>query len=106
MNIVLFSTLGRVSLAAATVVLIVATIVAVRRGSGGLGALPGVREVEPRTGDDGRARVTVLAAGGEDLRPRIFDLAKRAGWTLYELHQEAGSLEDLFRELTTDQEPA
>jgi gliding motility-associated transport system ATP-binding protein len=71
-----------------------------------LGALPGVREVEPRGGEDGRARVVVLAAGGEDLRPRIFDLAKRAGWTLYELHQEAGSLEDLFRELTTDQEPA
>jgi ABC-2 type transport system ATP-binding protein len=71
-----------------------------------LGALPGVREVEARGGDDGRARVEVLAAGGEDLRPRIFDLAKSAGWTLYELHQEAGSLEDLFRELTTDQEPA
>jgi hypothetical protein len=71
-----------------------------------LGALPGVREVEPRAGEDGRLRVVVLAAGGEDLRPRIFDLAKRAGWTLYELHQEAGSLEDLFRELTTDQEPA
>jgi hypothetical protein len=48
----------------------------------------------------------VLAAGSEDLRPRIFDLAKVAGWTLYELHQEAGSLEDLFRELTADQEPA
>ncbi|MBW8839745.1 MAG: ATP-binding cassette domain-containing protein, partial [Gemmatimonadetes bacterium] len=71
-----------------------------------LGALPGVHEVEPRAGEDGRLRVVVLAAGGEDLRPRIFDLAKRAGWTLYELHQEAGSLEDLFRELTTDQEPA
>src|SRR3954453_8897486 len=71
-----------------------------------LGALPGVREVEPGAGEDGRLRVVVLAAGGEDLRPRIFDLAKRAGWTLYELHQEAGSLEDLFRELPTDQEPA
>jgi ABC-2 type transport system ATP-binding protein len=71
-----------------------------------LGALPGVREVEPRMGEDGRAHVVVLAAGGDDLRPRIFDLAKSAGWTLYELHQEAGSLEDLFRELTTDQEPA
>ena len=71
-----------------------------------LAAVPGVREVEARTGEHGRARVVVLAAGGEDLRPRIFDLAKVAGWTLYELHQEAGSLEDLFRELTTDQEPA
>jgi uncharacterized membrane protein len=42
MNIVLFSTLVRVSLAAAAVALIVATIVAVRRGHGGLGALLGV----------------------------------------------------------------
>jgi ABC-2 type transport system ATP-binding protein len=71
-----------------------------------LGALPGVREIEPRAGEGGRTRLTVLASGGDDLRPRIFDLAKASGWTLYELHQEAGSLEDLFRELTTDQEPA
>ena len=42
MNIVLFSTLMRVSLAAAAVLLIIATVVAVRRGYGGLGALLGV----------------------------------------------------------------
>jgi ABC-2 type transport system ATP-binding protein len=71
-----------------------------------LGALPGVRRVEPRTAEAGRVRVTITAAGPEDLRPRIFELARTAGWVLYELHQEAGSLEDLFRELTTDQEPA
>jgi len=42
MNIVLFSTAGRVSLAAAAVLLIASTIVMVRRGHGGLGALLGV----------------------------------------------------------------
>ena len=42
MNIVLFSTLVRASLAAAAVLLIIATIAAVRRGHGGLGALLGV----------------------------------------------------------------
>jgi uncharacterized membrane protein len=42
MNIVLFTTLVRVSLAAASVVLIVATVLAVKRGYGGLGALLGV----------------------------------------------------------------
>ncbi|HEU4730238.1 MAG TPA: hypothetical protein VFT22_20215, partial [Kofleriaceae bacterium] len=42
MNIVLFSTLIRVSLAAAAVALISATVVFVRRGHGGLGALTGV----------------------------------------------------------------
>lgn len=42
MNIVLFSTLGRASLALAAVLLIVATVLVVRRGHGGLGALLGV----------------------------------------------------------------
>jgi ABC-2 type transport system ATP-binding protein len=72
----------------------------------GLAGLPGVRGVEPRGGTADRVRVTVTAAGAEDIRPRVFELAKSAGWTLFELHEEAGSLEDLFRQLTTDQETA
>ncbi|HKP50264.1 MAG TPA: ATP-binding cassette domain-containing protein [Gemmatimonadales bacterium] len=69
-----------------------------------LAALPGVASVEPHESSNGRERVIVTAAGAEDLRPRIFELAKAERWTLYELHQEAGSLEDLFRELTIQQE--
>ncbi len=71
-----------------------------------LAELPGVRGVEPRAAEGDRVRVTMVVAGSEDLRPRVFELAKASGWTLFELHQEAGSLEDLFRQLTTDQEPA
>ncbi len=71
-----------------------------------LAELPGVRGVESRAGEGSRVRVTMTVAGAEDLRPRVFELAKASGWTLFELHQEAGSLEDLFRQLTTDQEPA
>ena len=71
-----------------------------------LAELPGVRGVEARTTEGDRVRATVTVAGAEDLRPRVFELAKASGWTLFELHQEAGSLEDLFRQLTTDQEPA
>jgi ABC-2 type transport system ATP-binding protein len=71
-----------------------------------LGALAGVHAVEPREAEDGRVRLTLITVGAEDLRPRIFELAKTQGWTLFELHQEAGNLEDLFRQLTTDQEPA
>lgn len=70
-----------------------------------LAALPGVGTAEPREAAEGRARVIVTSAAGEDLRPRIFELAKAEGWTLYELHQEAGSLEDLFRELTIEPGP-
>jgi hypothetical protein len=67
-------------------------------------ALPGVESVDAHDGVDGRARVTVTAVTAEDLRPRIFELAKAERWTLFALHQEAGSLEDLFRELTIEQE--
>ncbi|HZM28414.1 MAG TPA: hypothetical protein VFB89_13790, partial [Gemmatimonadales bacterium] len=50
---------------------------------------------------DGRVRVALMVSGEADLRPHIFELAKAQGWTLFELHQEAGSLEDLFHQLTT-----
>jgi len=64
-----------------------------------LASLEGVHGVERREAQNGRVKLSVTA-GGEDVRPRIFQLAKTQGWTLYELHQEAGSLEDLFRQLT------
>jgi gliding motility-associated transport system ATP-binding protein len=66
-----------------------------------LGRLAGVRGVEPaRSGGDGRVAFRVTADKGADVRPAIFELAKAGGWTLYELHQETASLEDLFRQLT------
>ena len=34
----------------------------------------------------------------------ILPLVVFSAWIVYELHQEAGSLEDLFRELTIQQE--
>jgi hypothetical protein len=62
-------------------------------------ALEGVLSVDREEASNGRIKLTVTA-GGEDIRPRIFELAKSEGWVLYDLHQEAGSLEDLFRQLT------
>src|SRR5213594_4421625 len=66
-----------------------------------LGKLPGVRRVTPgpSTGDS-RVAVTLTVDGSRDLRPEIFALAASRGWTLYELHRQAGSLEDLFQQLT------
>ena len=66
-----------------------------------LAQLPGVRQVAPqdRTAD-GRVALTLTADRTRDLRPEIFALAKARGWTLYELHQAAGSLEDLFQQPT------
>jgi ABC-2 type transport system ATP-binding protein len=69
-----------------------------------LRGLAGVRRVEEAARGEGRVAVTLTADGARDLRPQVFELAKAIGWTLYELHQEAGSLEALFRQLTTTQE--
>jgi ABC-2 type transport system ATP-binding protein len=67
-----------------------------------LAKLPGVRDVTPQRVEsaDGRVALTVTADRTTDLRPEIFALAKAHGWTLYELHQAGGSLEELFRQLT------
>lgn len=64
-----------------------------------LAAISGVRGIEHRETTNGRVKLSITAVG-EDVRPRIFELAKAEGWVLYELHQESGSLEDLFRQLT------
>ncbi|HTS87149.1 MAG TPA: ATP-binding cassette domain-containing protein [Gemmatimonadales bacterium] len=65
-----------------------------------LAGLSGVTDVEPLGQNNGRTRLRLTASAAADVRPEIFRLATRSGWTLYELHQEAGSLEDLFRQLT------
>lgn len=73
-----------------------------------LQALPGVQRLEVIPGGAriaGGTRVQLTVAGEADLRPEIFGLAKRQDWVLYELHQEQGSLEDLFRELTAGAAP-
>ncbi len=66
-----------------------------------LSELPGVRVLERRAAGDSRVRVELATRGRDDVRPEIFALAKAEDWTLYELHQESGSLEDLFRDLTS-----
>jgi ABC-2 type transport system ATP-binding protein len=53
---------------------------------------------------DGRTRVLLEAAGDAELRPGIFSLAREKEWTLWELHRERASLEDVFRELTSEGE--
>jgi len=66
-----------------------------------LAQLPGVRRVTPApVAIDGHVAVTLTADGSRDLRPEIFALAQSRGWTLYELHRQAGTLEDLFHQLT------
>ncbi|MDH3456466.1 MAG: ABC transporter ATP-binding protein [Gemmatimonadota bacterium] len=67
----------------------------------GLRTVEGVIRVEDPTPRGARVAVTLAADSSRDVRPAVFGLAKARGWTLYELHQESRSLEDLFRELTS-----
>jgi ABC-2 type transport system ATP-binding protein len=69
----------------------------------GIGTLDGVQEVvEREASGDGRTALLLTVGGGRDVRPEIFGMARDRGWTLYELHQESRSLEDLFLELTAE----
>ncbi len=64
-----------------------------------LARLPGVSGHESEE-VDGRTRVRIDSSGETELRPEIFAMARDRGWTLWELHEEKASLEQLFRSLT------
>jgi ABC-2 type transport system ATP-binding protein len=66
----------------------------------GLADLPGVDEVVGVERRGARARLTLTVAADPDPRPSIFRRAVERGWVLWELHEEAGSLENLFSQLT------
>jgi ABC-2 type transport system ATP-binding protein len=66
-----------------------------------LDRLPGIRTVSVEEAS-GRTLVRLSTSAAEDPRPLVFRLAKEKDWTLWELHQERASLEQLFRELTAD----
>ncbi len=66
-----------------------------------LAALPGA-ESPTTEGVEGRIRVSFESHGDRDLRPDVFRLATDRGWTLWELHRERNSLEQVFRNLTAD----
>lgn len=74
--------------------------------AGALKSLPGIKAVE-RTEDENEQihGYLVRTPRDQDLRPDIFRLAGKEGWTLYEMHREVVSLESIFRQLTSG-EPA
>ena len=68
-----------------------------------LQALAGVKGVEQRKTSDGYVafRIAGSEAGGADLCPAVFDLAKDKGWPVRELRADARTLEAVFNELAT-----
>lgn len=66
----------------------------------GLGALPHVRSVRAIGQEESWVRYELEGVRHVDLRPQVFELAARRGWTLRELRLERRSLEDVFARLT------
>ena len=66
----------------------------------------GVATVHSLPRVDGRERYSISVSADTDVRPGIFDLAKRRNWVIWDMHQESGRLEDLFHELTVSAEEA
>jgi ABC-2 type transport system ATP-binding protein len=66
-----------------------------------LGRLEGVSRISSEL-VEGRTRVQLESSEARELRPEIFAVVREQGWTLWELHREKASLEQLFRSLTSD----
>ncbi|MCA1808564.1 MAG: ABC transporter ATP-binding protein [Kiritimatiellia bacterium] len=71
-----------------------------------LRALPGIYEVDggpcrPASGSAGWFVYNLKCAMEPDHRPAIFELIRRQGWLLREMHSERKNLEDVFAALTT-----
>ena len=67
-----------------------------------LKSLPAVESVTLLEDRSSVKKVSIGTGRAEDVRREIFRLAVAKGWTLLELHREQTSLEDIFRQLTTD----
>jgi hypothetical protein len=67
--------------------------------------MPDVNAVQRLDPVYGRKQFLVSVSGDHDLRPEIFRLAAKEGWVLWELHEEVGRLEDVFRALTAETLP-
>jgi len=68
-------------------------------GAGELKKIPGVRDVVT-DGEDEWKRFSLWVESGVDVREEVFRLASDRHWTVRELTQRRGTLEDVFVELT------
>lgn len=61
-----------------------------------------IQSVRSLASVSGRLKYDISVKPGEefDVRPSIYKLSKKKGWVIWELHQEAARLSDLFHELT------
>ena len=69
-----------------------------------LEGLPNVDSIKREERVDGRKRYVISTQSDLDLRPEIFNLAKRRDWVLYELREERARMEDVFHDLTAERQ--
>jgi ABC-2 type transport system ATP-binding protein len=71
-----------------------------------LRSVEGVESADCRLGDDGVVRVKVQPKAGADPREAIYKAVAGNGWTLRELSRSRTTLEDIFVQLTRDEDEA
>ena len=74
------------------------------QGAGVTETLSGLSGVTGHTVEEveGRVRVVLEAITEEDLRPKIFSVARDNNWMLWDLYRERANLEQVFRDLTSE----
>jgi ABC-2 type transport system ATP-binding protein len=71
-----------------------------------LRAIEGVESISTRLLEDGCVRVAVTPKPGEDPRERIYQAVAANGWTLRELTRARTTLEDIFVQITHEEDEA
>ncbi len=64
--------------------------------------IPAIEKVSLIDERNGIKRFAIETANATDIRKELFQMCVEQGWALLELHREQTSLEDIFRQLTSD----
>ena len=66
-----------------------------------LNKLPGLHSIEVTNTLEKRKGFTISVVGDIDPRPEIYKISKSKNWIIWELHEIKPKLEEIFRDLTT-----
>jgi len=70
------------------------------------GAVEGVESISASIGADGYVSVVLHAKAGSDPREALYNIVAGNGWTLRELSRSRTTLEDIFVQITRDEDEA
>jgi len=64
--------------------------------------IPAIETVSLLEERNGVKKMSIATSRAADIRKDLFQLCVQKGWGLLELHREQTSLEDIFRQLTSE----